>query len=325
MKSSIIHNIIIAILLAFTVNSFVYFGFVNSYSSLIFNHNDFAAQFSTGIYQYRFLSTQLLLHLHEFLLSLHLPYDMLKLKFLNDTAEPAMFLSFYVLNTFFLVMSAVMMVLITKHPLMKLTSAEGLLLTSVGILVIAISQFVIVPYDVSSYFFLLLFFLVFLLYAERKSGVLLFSLVGVLIISAINRETAALSISLAATLLWKKYGFTKNTLVPVGILAFAFVIVYVGIRMTAGSFVTNDGNLLAENFTQPKNLLGLLFSITLFLLTLALAKTNENRELIIVFHLLALPYLLMCFYSGILYEIRLYVPLFLCALMLGQMKRIEAQ
>lgn len=311
--------------LAFTVNSFVYFSFGNIYSSKILNYTDFSKQFHSGIYQYRILSGYFLLWIYDFLSGLKIDYSLFKLKFLNADSEPKMYLSFYILNTLFLVLSAGIMVFITDTKNFIATIPEKILLISVAIFVIAISQFVIVPYDISSYFFLLVFFYFLLKYLEKKSSQSLIILVFILIISTVNRESSALSISLAATLLYAKFGFKKEMIQPILILAFVFIAVYFGMRFLNESFSTNDGNLLLQNFTEPKNILGLLFWIILFVFTLIMAKNDQAIRNILIFHLFSIPYILMCFYTGIIYEIRLYVPLFLTSILLSRIDLLKIE
>lgn len=305
-------------LLAFTVSSFVYFSFANIYSSEILNYQNFSTQFHSGIYQYRILSGYFLDGIYHFLGSLHPDYQMFRLRFLSPDADPQMYLSFYILNTLFLMLSSGMMVLIAHCKTFIATPAEKLLFPVIGIFVMALSQFVIVPYDCSSYFFILLFFRVFLGYLDSQKTEFLIILCIILLISALNRESAALSLSLAATLLYRKFGTRKETLVPLGILTLIFVLTYIGMRISGNSFSTNDGNLFFSNLTDPKNMLGLLFWIVFFCVSLMLAHGKSGRRNILLFHLFALPYLIMCFYTGILYEIRLYVPVFLTALFLGR-------
>jgi hypothetical protein len=225
-----------------------------------------------------------------------------------------------------LVLSAATMVLITNLKDFLATSSEKLLITGISIFVMAFSQFVIVPYDISSYFFLLFFFYFFIKYLEKKSSLNLIILFFILIISTINRESSALSISLAATLLYAKFGLKKESIIPIFGLAIAFILTYIGLRVFNGSFTTNDGSLISKNIFEPKNLLGLLFWMTLFMLPLLLAKDNNAKKQILIFHLFAAPYLAMCFYTGILYEIRLYVPIFLTSLFLSRLevKKIES-
>lgn len=318
MKLNLFSKIIFAVLLAFTVNSFVYFGFANIYSSKIFTYQSFQEQFHSGIYQYRILSGYFLIWIYDFLSILNIDYKILKLKFLSANSEPQMYLSFYLLNTFFIMLSAIILTLITESKNFIATNSEKILITSVAIFSIALSQFVVVPYDIPSYFFILLFFYCFIGYLEKQSVSKLILLSAVIIISTFNRESSALSLSLAATLLYAKFGMKKETFLPVIVLGTAFLSVYSGLRLMSDNFTTNDGNLFIQNFTQPKNILGLLFWLVFFTLPLVLAKDQKTVKLILVFHLLSVPYLLLCFYTGILYEIRLYIPLLITSLSLSR-------
>ena len=303
-------------LLAFTVNSFVYFGFANIYSSKILNIESFQEQFQSGIYQYRILSGYLLIWIYDLLSTFNIDYDIFKLKFLNPDSEPQMYLSFYILNTLFMMLSGAMMVLITDLKSFVATYSEKLLIIAVAIFVIALSQFVIVPYDVSSYFFLLIFFYFLIQYLEKQSVSKLIFLSTIILVSTLNRESSALSLSLAATLLYSKFGLKKESILPIAALTIVFLGVYFGLRITSENFTTNDGNLLIHNFTQPKNILGLLFWAVFFVFTLILAKDQKAFKQILLFHLLSFPYLVLCFYTGIIYEIRLYIPLFLTSILL---------
>lgn len=318
MKINLLTKLLFTALFAFIVNSFVYFSFGNIYSSSVLNYADFQNQFHSGIYQYRVLSGYFLTLIYELLSSLNIDYQVFKLKFFNDNAEPQLYLSFFILNTFFLVLSAAIMVLLTETKNFVATESEKILLVIVAIFTIGLTQFVIVPYDVSSYFFLLAFFFFSSKYLENNSLANLLILVVLMIISTLNRESSALSLSLVATMLYAKFGLKKESVLPIVILGITFISVYLGMRLMSESFSTNDGNLLAQNFTQPKNLLGILFWVTFFLLSIILAKDKKAVRLIFVFHFLSFPYLIMCFYTGILYEVRLYVPLFLNAFFLGR-------
>ena len=258
--------------MAFTVNSFVYFSFGNLYSSTVLNYADFENQFHSGIYQYRILSGYFLIWIYDFLSSLNIDYQIFKLKFFNTDAEPKMYLSFFILNTIFLILSSIVLVFITETKNFIATQSEKILMISVAIFAISLSQFVIVPYDVSSYFFLLFFFFFLLKYLEKDSALNLIILLVILIISTFNRESSALSLSLAATLLYAKFGLKKKMYLPIIFLFVSFIAVYLGMRLWSESFSTNDGNLLEENFTQPKNFLGILFWMIFFIFTLILAK-----------------------------------------------------
>ena len=316
MKLNLLSKIIFAVLLAFTVNSFVYFGFANIYSSKILNIQSFQEQFHSGIYQYRILSGYFLIWIYDLLSAFNIDYEIFKFKFVKPDSEPQMYLSFYILNTFFIMLSGAMMVLITESKNFVANYSEKLLITAVAIFCIALSQFVIVPYDVSSYFFLLLFFYFLIQYLQQPSNSKLVILSFIIIISTLNRESSALSLSLAATLLYSKFGLKKETILPIAVLATVFIGVYFGLRLMSENFSTNDGNLLIQNFTEPKNILGILFWLVFFVFTMMLAKDQRAAKHIVLFHFLSFPYLILCFYTGILYEIRLYIPLFLTSILL---------
>ena len=320
MKLNLFSKLVFSVSLAFVVNSFVYFSFGNIYSSKILNYADFQEQFQSGIYQYRKLSGYFLIGIYDFLSLLNIDYQIFKLKFFNPESDPKMYLSFYILNTFFLMLTTVLMVFITEMKSFIANSSEKILLIAISIFTIGISQFVLVPYDVSSYFFLLVFFWFLMKYLEQNSTKNLIILVAILAISTLNRESSALSLSLTATLLYAKFGLKKGTLIPVALLGITFLMAYFGMRLMNESFTTNDGNLLIQNFSQPKNVLGLLFWLVFFVFSVLLAKDRKAVQNILIFHLLSTPYIVMCFYAGIIYEIRLYIPLFLCALFLSRTK-----
>lgn len=318
MKIPLFFRLSFAVLLAFTLSSFVYFGFVNSYSSTIFNHENFQQQFQSGIYQYRVLSSYLLLWVYDLLGSFKIDYQIFKFKFLDKSAEPRMFLAFYIINTFFLALSGFFLVLIMEAKNFVATNSEKILITVLAIFTICISQFVIVPYDAASYFLLLLFYYVLQKYLKNLAFSQLIFLGIILFVSTLIRESSALSISLAATILFTRFKLKKEAVLPVIFLVFIFLVAYLGIRFYQHDFTTTDGNLLAQNLSQPKNFLGILFWIIFLLLSLLLAKDKKAVRAILLFHAFSLPYIYVCFYSGILYEIRLYVPIFLTSLLLGR-------
>lgn len=308
-------KVLFAMILAFTVNNFVYFSFTNTYSSILLNFDTFSKQYGNGIYQYRFLSTFLLEWVYNIINSL--PFEIRMKTYLWDkTADPNMLFAFAVLNTFFTALTAATMILITELKCFIASESEKMLLVAVAVFGIAITQFIIVPYDCSSYFFLAVFVWLFLKYIENGKNSLLLPLILVIIISSLNRESSALSISFAAAVLLTKFGLRKETFIPIMWFTFAYIAVYVGLRLYYGSFSTNDGSLLKLNFTLTRNLFGILFWGVFFTFSVLLANEIQNFRMILLFHLFSLPYILMCFYTGIMYEIRLYIPLFLGSLFL---------
>lgn len=309
-------QLLFAALLAFTVNTFIYFGYANVYSNRILDLASFQDQFHTGIYQYRILSAYLLVGVYDLLSFLNIDFSLFKLKFLNPGSEPQLYVSFYILNTFFLVLFAIMFLKITQSRNFAATAQEKILLMSIAVFTIALSQFVIVPYDISSYFLLAVFFYFLQRFLGASSMFNLMILGGIMFVSTVNRETSALSLSVAAVLLFEKFRFKKSFIQPLVFLTALFFLTYAGLRYFGSDFTTNDGNVSLQNFSQPKNILGILFWAVFFALSFMLAQNHSARKNIIIFHIISLPYILVCFYTGILYEIRLYLPLFLTSLLL---------
>lgn len=313
-------DILFAALFAAAVSTLVYFGFANIYSSGILNYTQFSEQFQSGIYQHRVLSGWMLTGIYDFLGTLNLNYDIFRLQFLEKASEPRFYIALYLLNTLFTVLTAICAVLITKSKLFQGTDSEKILTVSTAVFTIALSQFVIVPYDASSYFFLLFFLLFFIRYINNRNSQQLVFLIIIIALSTFNRESSALSLSLAAAVLYSKYGLKRQTLAPLLILSAVFIASYCAIRLFGNNFATNDGNLLIQNFTDPKNWLGLTCWIIFFWFSTRISNTVQNTKIIYLFHLFSLPYLIMCLYSGILYEVRLYVPLFLTSIFLAKLK-----
>lgn len=315
LKKGLLIEILFSMAFAFLVSTFIYFSFSNVYSAPLINYKNFAEQYSTGIYQYRFLSNWFLIQLYEFF-NAHPVNFSIKFYFWNKNAEPAMYLAYFVLNTFFLCLTAALIAIILNSKKFIPTRAEKILVLVAVVFAIAVSQFVLVPYDTSSYFFLMLFLWIYINFPPEKNISNLLLLSFILALSAINRETAALSIALSATLLFTRYGFKKKAIYPIFSFAIVYMAVYIGIRLYFGVFSTNDGSLFLANFTNTRGYLGMVYWILFFFISWYIAS-KENRKLILIFHFFAIPYILMCFYTGSLYEIRLYVPLFISSLMLA--------
>lgn len=320
MKIAVVLRSVFALLLAFLVSSFVYFGFTNSYSTTLFSYEAFQQQFTSGIYQYRILSNYILSDIYELLGRYNLDYHLFKFKFLQAQSEPRMYLSFYIVNTIFLMLTALTTSWLMEIKTFCATAAEKTFIISSVVFALGLSQFVIVPYDMLSSFLLVLFFYVLIRYLIKTEISYLISLAALVILGTLTRESSALMLSLAATILIWKMGIRKETVTTLLVLIAVFITVYTGLRFQAHSFTTNDGNLLKQNLESPKNWLGLLGWFTLALMTLMTACDLNGRKLILFFHFFALPYLALCFYTGILYELRLYVPLFICSVLLGRLK-----
>lgn len=291
-------------------------GFSNVYSEKIFHPEYFQKQFHSGVYQYRILSVWLTETLYPYLkdLGIYVPVT----GGFSQQTDPFLFTSIFIINLFFCVLTCLVMLRITDETYTEGTIRERTLIPLFGMLVCAVSQFVTVPYDYSAWFFLLLSFLLMIRIRNASDSWRYAVLVLVFILSCFNRETAALSLSLWAAYFFFTERISKRVLLGSITGVLIFISIYLGIRYYMGSLISNDGSTLYENISKPQNLFGGMFILILYSISLFLSLP-ENRGLIQLFHLFSIVYLITCICTGILFEIRLYIPLFLISLVCGSL------
>lgn len=291
-----------------------YFGYVGNY--LNYQHlNQLPSFYSEDIYQYRILSvksfeifqeyfTQFMNYLNQW------PYFT---KSLQNLGTP-FYLSLMVFNTIFYVLAYLVLdrILSLQH-YFKIKEKEKILTIVFSILVIGISQYVLTPYDLSSYFLLFVGIWLSLKYFEKSEFNYLFFLCLIIIFSTLNRETSALNISFFALLWFHKNNnslFKKTKIWPLALVILVFILTYIGIRLYIGKTQVVQNIYLVQNLTEIKNLLGIaFFGIVLYFTKLF--SNSTSWQSIKQFLFLASPYILVIFLSGILWEIRLFVPLIL--------------
>jgi len=321
MKFKIVPAILIGIILSIVSSKIAYFGFNSSIMANVFTQESFRNGFGNDIYRYRILSSSLLLALDNTLSTI---IDE------NGEKEPVLkhakgstnhfYYAFYYLNTFFLILVSVIIVLLLNLKNAFLVSdGEKYILLFIAIMSINYTQFIICPYDISSYFFQLLTLYIFLRFMNEEFLLTTFAVASLILISTLNRESSALSIAITTILALQKWGFKRRMFFFSGLSALAFTIAYVGIRfILKDSGHTKVLNPLAGHPFLPENIMGVIFWGVFFLLPIMTSNNKKNKWLIGSYHLLSLPYIYMCLKDGALWEIRLYIPLFLGSLFLAK-------
>ena len=322
MKSDLIIKIAIVVLLSMVTNKIVYFGYTPNYAADIFSREAFNGRFDHDVYKYRILSKYLLFKVDNWL-GKSMPEKGAEWRIAIQTrgGSQRFYLAFYYLNTFFLVLTSIMAVLLLYMDRgFQMNEAERNLVLFLIPIVIGLSQYVVCCYDVSSYFFQLLILYIFLKHIDRYRRATLLAIGILLIISTLNRESSALSVSMVVLLLLTRYGINRRSLINSCALAACFLGTYVALRY----FIQDTAhlqiiNVQAGHLLIDTNIIGLLFWGLFFYLTLAISNTSENRWLIAVFFLFSLPYILTCLKDGVMWEIRLYVPLFIGSILLSKL------
>lgn len=322
MKSDLVIKMTMVVLLSMVTNKIVYFGYTPNYAADIFSRQAFNGRFDHDVYQYRVLSKYLLFRVDDWL-GQSMPEKGAEQRLAIQTpgASQRFYLAFCYLNTFFLILTSILVVLLLHmDQRFHLTESEKNLIMFLIPIVISLSQFVVCCYDVSSYFFQLLILYIFLKYIDRYRVLTLVVIGALLILSTLNRESSALSVSMIVLLLVCRFGINRYTLVGCMGLAASFLLTYIGLRyFIRDSSSLHIINLQAGHLLIDTNIIGLLFWGLFLYLPLSMAYSAENRWLIAGFFLFSLPYIITCFKDGVLWEVRLFVPLFIGSIFLSKL------
>ncbi len=310
MKFTSFYTILGLLLGVIVLQSIFYFGFDSAYLSYK-NLNDLPEFYHSNIFKYRLFSTELFERFyHQFKaywLSLS-PDNILRNN--SDNLGSPMYLSLFLYNTIFFILFALIWVNTLSLTNFSAMSEKSKLAISILVfLLIAISQYVLTPYDMSGLFLQIIgvWLCIQLINSGKMLYLLLFSLL--MIIATLNRESAAINLSFLAALAVYKYGWNPKSLVSISKIiilpTLAFVLTYVGLRVYFHQAEFLQGNYVLQNLSAPKNILGIIF----FVLCLRIGRMyGENNTLSRWFLLFALPYIGIIFWGGILWEIRLFVP-----------------
>lgn len=309
----------------------MYFGFVTGYTKKAFAYNDFYAQYTSGIYRFRVLSRELLITVYNFINS---NFNFNDTSFeeitrqLDENGSPAFYLSYYVFNTFFLVLTlwVVFFIFQAIFDNLRVTIIYNLAFC----FIICFSQYVVVPYDCLVYFFLMLsIYLILKIIAQPKLlylGLLSLSI----LLGGLTRETIVLALSFYGALIYCFYKGKVNIkpyIMNLILLSLIYGLVYLGLRIKLGFDAGITDNLgswerLQQNFTRLDKLmsLGLFIGAVFIIFVLINGEEKETKvKASLVFLVLSLPYILPILYTGNLFEFRLFVPLILVILVLANL------
>lgn len=322
MKYNLFISLAVAVLLSMVTSKIVYFGFTPNYAADIFSRKAFNGRFDHDVYKYRILCKYLLFAVDDWLGN-DMPEKGAEARILINTRDGSerFYLAFYYLNTFFLVLTSIMVVLLLDlNRSFLFSQGEKALIIFLTPMLICLSQFTVCCYDVSSYFFQLLVLYIFLRFSDRYYWITLASIGGLIALSTLNRESSALSVSMITLLLLTQFGIKRKIWYSIFGIAGIYLTTYIALRILIVD-PTNMRivNLQAGHLLIDTNFIGLIFWGLFLYLPLSLAATAENKFLIGIFFLFCLPYIYTCLKDGVLWEVRLYIPLFLGALFLSKL------
>lgn len=157
-----------------------------------------------------------------------------------------------------------------------------------------------------------------LAWSARPTALRALVLIAVVVVATLNRERALVIVSFVAALAWLTRGVRWSAVAVVAPAALAFAATYVGLRVVLG---WTDGvaeqAVWRQNLTTRNGWVGLAFWVTSSAIVLGAARTGCNRRAVATFAACSLPYILMSFYAGVAWELRLWVPVLLGGLCLA--------
>jgi hypothetical protein len=291
-----------------------FFLFRSNYTFGVYAPNTFQQAFSSGVYRYRIVGRELLFAIYGLLRTVYphgLPARLYfsALSQLDKKPDDYFYVSYILLNFGCLVLFNLVTLRLLRSRWFRVPSVQAFTLV-VGLdALICLSFSVLTVYDGPSYVLLV----VALWLALRGSTSSRVALAMVVALGVLVRESVILAVAADAALLFFRGGWRRSALLPAAIPAAAYVAAYVLVRLVIGA----DPNAVLPSIPLDEfdAVVGLLFLGGL--LSVVLSSPPVIRRIASAFLLFSIPYLIAIFQSGVLIEVRLYVPVvILCWLLL---------
>jgi hypothetical protein len=298
--------LLLGIIIPVIMSTMVYQGFSTNFTGKVFSKAGFEHQYENKIYKYRVLGRIALLKTYDLIKRYDIPTIAPKsLNLLDPDGDPQFYSAYYYMNTIFLCLTSLVLFFILggNHSMDFITIDLPLLLTC---FLIAITQYVVVPYDVLSYF--LLTAAVFLINQRGQILGSRLTLCLVVILATLTRETATLILAYYFAVNYKailsrqatfKLNWKQKELL---ILVFCFLCFYLGTRLFFGF---DEALYNTARRFNSFSIMGILFFLSMSFLVLVTKFTSKE---IFVLLMVSLPYTLPIFFVANPWEIRLWTP-----------------
>lgn len=312
--------IIVCLLIPISLNFIMYYGVVSTSPAKIYTVEQFEEHFSDNVLQHRILGKFLLLKINEVVSGVEIPFKINVFDRISTFIEAeslSLYHSFFILNTFFLCLTIIVLYILFNREWVRLYVTEKLLYLLLISALIAVSQFTIVPYDTLSYFFISL---VILLMLQGKNGWMTIFAGLLIAFGTTARETIALTLAFYLLLIVKEKDYQFSTSLKNLVFFIAcFLIPYAYIHWFAGLDGTFVGRIrFPSNVFAFQNMLGFLFIISTTLIFLLDKFAGRSIALFLLF---CSPYILIIIFTGIFFEIRLWIPVIIIMMIIYLISR----
>lgn len=295
------------------LNYCIHFGYVSAIAQPFLHWTKFNEIYSWGIFKYRILGPWLLRQTEKVVSALGLDNSMpWRIYLIDPAAEGTLWASMFYMNTAFLCLSALILVALLKRYAGRLDEVARDGVTLLCITIMAVAQYVYVPYDMLS----MALMLGAMYFALAPPTVRNTAAVAVLLgLATLTRENAALILSFYFARhfpgLWAR---DRDSIIRLGVLVGVFLSIYVGLRLVLGGEDAVFRTVRVDvNFTDKFSRVGGL----LFAFSCLLALTYpKSREQVVLYLLAAAPYWVFMFIISNPREIRIFVPIFVTLVLL---------
>jgi hypothetical protein len=308
--------VLLAWLLPVYFSCATYYGYSTAYTTRVFSERSFRKHYEKGVYRYRVLGRWTFLATHDLIQRTHLP-SMLPRSIAATEGKRAtaeIYTAYCVHNTFFLCLACTVLFFLLERRRRTDGFIVDVALAGMALLM-AVTGYVVVPYDTMSYFFIAAAAAL-VLRAPGPGGFA--ALCAALALATLTRESSVVILALYAAVhlpelvRWRRSGRRHLELLLLGLV---FVAVYGGLRVALGGGhgAVTHGSVMAKNLHRPLAWIGL--GAFLAFVAWCLADAAHRRRCA-WFLVLCAPYLVTVTIVGLLWETRLFMPVMLPLLLL---------
>lgn len=307
---------LLAWIIPIVMSFIVYFGFTTNYTGRVFSEASFNQQYLGGVYKYRVLGRILLIKTHDLINNYNIsvfkpPYS---LRLLDPTGTREFYSAYFYMNTFFLCLTCSFLFFLLHRGDHSNHIIDFYMMFM--IFMMTITQYVVVPYDTITYFFIA--FSAFFILKNKLSLWGISALCGTIILATLARETTVLILAFYFTVhyqaLFEKPKGIKITSIKLNqqqliflVITLCFILTYLSLRWEFGyENAWFQSITFKENFSNKFPVLGILF---LVMNILFLIITPEGRKEILIFITVSFPCILFILTVANPWETRLWVPL----------------
>jgi len=306
-----IRELAVCVLFPVIASYVVYFGFNTNYTRGVFHEEGFRRQYESGIYKYRILGRYAFLMVVEFVENNSFVSEKM-LTLCGGVPEPVTvmdedctspyYLTYFLVNTIFLVVTSILLYIIFKAG----TSSHGCVLTLFLTSAIALSQYVVSPYDTISY--ALLSGAILLILRPMKRNTLWLAVL--LALATLVRESSALILSFYFAHNHNKVrNRDRKAISELIILSLEYILIYACLRLVLGTENALVQHVHIEsNLTWPRSLMGLLALLTISYISVS---GCQKKTASVFFLFAALPYIIITLIAADVWEIRLWIPVWM--------------